>query len=102
MHHCFEALHGKLGTADARAAGTDASQNGKQAFLKQQQNYRERLNAQARRLDAFMTLTMAQLEHIRVRYRPSGYFCHVPVVRDVIGIFSDQCMPIKTAVNERG
>ncbi|MGV7215469.1 hypothetical protein [Bradyrhizobium sp. UFLA05-112] len=95
MHHCFEALRGRPGAA------IDMNQSGKPALSKQQEDYKERLNTQARRIDAYMTLTMAQLERIRVKYRPSGFLCHVPLARDVIGLFSDQCTPIRTAVSER-
>ena len=96
MNHCFEALHRKAG------AGGELGRDGKPSPPRQQEGDRERLNAESRRLDAFMTLTMAQLERIRVKYRPSGFLCHVPVARDVIGIFSDQCTPIRTAVTDRG
>jgi hypothetical protein len=96
MHHCFEALHRKAG------ARSDVGPNGKPSLPKQQEGDKERLNAESRRLDAFMTLTMAQLERIRVKYRPSGFLCHVPIARDLIGVFSDQCTPIRTAVTERG
>ena len=61
----------------------------------------QRLQLQARRLDAFMTLTMAQLDRIRVRYRPSGFVCHVPLVRDAVGYFSNECLPIQPARSER-
>jgi hypothetical protein len=101
MHHCFEALHGQLDTAETLTPGGDQSRDRKQEVLKLQESNRHSLELQARRLDAFMTLTMAQLERIRVRYRPSGFFCHVPLARDAIGLFSNQCMPIKTAVHER-
>jgi hypothetical protein len=40
---------------------------------------------------------MSQLERIRVKYRPVGFFCHVPLVRDAIGLFSKRCTPIRTA-----
>jgi hypothetical protein len=102
MHYCFEALNGKPGPAEASTSGSYKNRDGKQDPLKLQETYKQKLNFQARRLDAFMTLTMAQLERIRVRYRPSGFFCHVPVARDAIGIFSNQCTPIRTAMNERG
>ena len=38
-----------------------------------------------------MTLAMSQLERIRVKYRPSGFLCHVRLVRDAIGLFSKVC-----------
>jgi hypothetical protein len=49
-----------------------------------------------------MSLTMSQLERIRVKYRPVGFVCHIPLVRDAIGIFSKRCTPIRTAVSEAG
>ncbi len=39
---------------------------------------------------------MSQLERIRVKYRPSGFFCHVPLVRDAIGLVSKRCTPVST------
>jgi hypothetical protein len=53
-------------------------------------------------LDAFMSLAMSQLERIHVKYRPVGFVCHIPLVRDAIGIFSKRSTPIRTAVSEAG
>ncbi|MBR0719285.1 hypothetical protein [Bradyrhizobium liaoningense] len=102
LHYCFEGLHARLRTARIWASKNDVSEDAKQDFLKREHHLRTALNHQAMRLNAFMTLTMSQLERIRVRYRPSGFFCHIPLVRDAIGVFSSQCMPIRTAVAERG
>ena len=102
MHHCFEALNNRPGLAEASASGSDKNRDRKQDLLKVQETYKQRLNFQARRLDAFMTLTMAQLDRIRVRYRPTGYLCHVPLARDAIGYFSNQCTPMLPTMNERG
>jgi hypothetical protein len=102
LNHCSEVLHAKLGATEAWASGSDIGKDRKQELLKQQDASREKLGVQARRLDAFMTLTMSQLERIRVRYRPSGFVCHVPLVRDAIGLFSSQCMPIRTAIRDEG
>lgn len=101
LHYCFESMHTRLRTARIWASNNNVSEDAKQEFLKQERHLRRSLDHQAARLNAFMTLTMSQLERIRVRYRPSGFFCHVPVVRDAIGVFSNQCMPIRTAVDER-
>ena len=57
---------------------------------------RSHLNDEVIRLDAFMSLGMSQLERIRVKYRPSGFFCHVPLVRDAIGLVSKRCTPVST------
>ncbi|HEV2155702.1 hypothetical protein [Bradyrhizobium sp.] len=96
MHHCFEALRGQ-----PNAVASSADVPSKPATTKPPITSEQRLQLQARRLDAFMTLTMAQLDRIRVRYRPTGFVCHVPVVRDAVGYFSNECLPIQPVKNER-
>jgi hypothetical protein len=51
----------------------------------------------ARRLNAFTSLALFQMERIRVKYRPVGFVCNVPILRD---IFSTRCLPIRTATNQ--
>jgi hypothetical protein len=97
MHYCFEIVHGEIETARIWASKNDVSDRRKTEFLARQDKYRSDLNRQVARLNAFMSLAMSQLERIRVKYRPSGFFCHVPLVRDAIGLFSDRCTPIRTA-----
>jgi len=41
-----------------------------------------------------MTLAMHKIEQIRVKYRPDGYLCSVPVMREFMG---KTCMPVQTA-----
>jgi hypothetical protein len=36
------------------------------------------------------------IEQIRVKYRPNGFLCNVPIVRDIIGAFSRRCTPVRT------
>lgn len=101
MHHCFEALRGQPNPLQAPASGSDVPNDRKLETMKPRDSSEHRLQLQARRLDAFMTLTMAQLDRIRVRYRPTGFVCHVPVVRDAVGYFSNQCLPIPPITSER-
>jgi hypothetical protein len=98
MNHCFEALRGQ---PSALASSSDVPNDRKPDTVKPPVSNEQRLQFQARRLDAFMTLTMAQLDRIRVRYRPTGFVCHVPLVRDAVNRFSSQCLPIQPARNER-
>jgi hypothetical protein len=59
------------------------------------------INAQlddlAGRLGAFSSLALYQMERIRVKYRPVGFWCSVPLVRNIP---SANCFPIRTASNE--
>lgn len=100
MHHCFEVLRGQL-NPQAQASGGDIPNDRKLETMKPRDSSEHRLQFQARRLDAFMTLTMSQLDRIRVRYRPTGFVCHVPLVRDAIGYFSNQCLPNQPITSER-
>ena len=97
MHYCFEIVHSEIKTARIWASKNDVSDKRKAEFLATQDRYRTHLHQQVARQNAFMSLAMSELERIRVKYRPSGFFCHVPLVRDAIGLFSDRCTPIRTA-----
>ena len=99
MHYCFGIAHSQIRTARAWASGTDDSvgEGAREDFRKSSARYKSSLDSQVTRLNAFMSLAMSQLERIRVKYRPSGFYCHVPLLRDVIGIFSEKCTPVRTA-----
>jgi hypothetical protein len=97
MHYCFEAAHRRIETARVWASNNDLSEQRKSEFLAGEKQAETDLNNQVIRLNAFMGLAMSQLERIRVKYRPVGFFCHVPLVRDAIGLFSKRCTPIRTA-----
>jgi hypothetical protein len=104
MHYCFEVAHRTIATARVWASNNDINDQRKTEFLDKNEikKAKSRLDRQVVRLDAFMSLTMSQLERIRVKYRPVGFVCHIPLVRDAIGIFSKRCTPIRTAVSEAG
>jgi hypothetical protein len=53
-----------------------------------------RLDSEVVRLNAYMSRAMNEIEQIRVKYRPNGFLCSVPVVREIIG---RRCMPVRTA-----
>jgi len=97
MHYCFELAHGQIGTARVWASGNDVSDQRKSDFQKKQVAVQASLDEGVIRLDDFLSLVMSQLERIRVKYRPSGPFCHVPIVREIVGLFSPICTPIRTA-----
>jgi hypothetical protein len=103
MHYCFEVGHRTIETARVWAASTsDISEERKAKFVDKEELKRakSRLDSEVIRLDAFMSLAMSQLERIRVKYRPAGIVCHIPLVRDAIGMLSNRCTPIRTAVSE--
>jgi hypothetical protein len=96
LHYCFEQAHRQIVTARIWASNNPVSDERVKAFQDNEDRYEASLDKQVVRLNAFMSLTMAHLERIRVKYRPSGFVCHVPLVRDAIGLFSSKCTPLGT------
>lgn len=99
MHYCFEHVHSQISTARIWASNNEVSDQRRSDFLKRQDGVQASLDEGVIRLDGFLSLVMSQLERIRVKYRPSGPLCHVPLVREIIGAFSPVCTPVRTAAN---
>ncbi|MGY4626572.1 hypothetical protein [Bradyrhizobium sp. USDA 4486] len=95
MNHCAETLYGQLGKQSLGPAG-ELPRDRKLELPKLQEANQHGLQLQARRIDAFMTLTMAQLDRIRVRYRPAGLLCYM--TRET-GFFGHRCSPAKRFAN---
>jgi hypothetical protein len=97
MHYCFEATHSEIHAVRIWASKNEVGDDRVSQFRANEERYKSSLDGEVVRLNAFMTVAMSQLERIRLKYRPSGFFCHVPLVRDAIGMFSTRCTPIGTA-----
>jgi hypothetical protein len=54
----------------------------------------DRLDSEIVRLNAFMSRAMNEIEAVRVKYRPNGFLCSVPGLREVIG---SKCTPVRLA-----
>jgi hypothetical protein len=96
MHYCYELTHGQISTARIWASNNEVSEQKKSDFLKNKHIYRASLDHEVVRLDAFLSLVMSQLERIRVRYRPSSFYCNLPLINYAI---SDRCTPVRIAKN---
>jgi hypothetical protein len=97
MHYCFELTHGQISAARIWASNNEISQQAKDDFAKNRNNYEASLDHEVVRLDSFLSLVMSQLERIRVRYRPSSFYCNLPLINYAI---SDRCNPIRIARNK--
>jgi len=97
MHYCFEAAHGKLAAARQWASGSDRDAAKESEILQGEKEINAQLDDLAGRLGAFSSLALYQMERIRVKYRPVGFWCSVPLVRNIP---SANCFPIRTASNE--
>ena len=53
------------------------------------------LDGMTRRLNSFNSQSLYQMERIRIKYRPAGFICSVPLVRNAF----DSCFPLKTTAN---
>jgi hypothetical protein len=96
LHYCFEQAHRQIVTARIWASNNPVSDERAKTFRDEQDRYEASLDKQVVRLNAFMSLTMAHLERIQLKYRPSGFVCHVPLLRDAIGLFNNKCTPLGT------
>jgi hypothetical protein len=94
MHYCLELTHGQISTARVWASGNEVSDQRNSDFLKNKDTYQNSLDHEVVRLDAFLSLVMSQLERIRVKYRPSSFYCNLPLVNYAI---SDRCTPVRIA-----
>jgi hypothetical protein len=96
LHYCFEQAHRQIVTARIWASKNTVSDERAKQFQDNVDRYNASLDRQVVRLNAFMSLTMAHLERIRIKYRPTSFSCHVPLLRDAIGLFSTRCTPLRT------
>jgi hypothetical protein len=96
MHYCFEAAHDRLQVARDWASNSERNKTKEEKFLAERDQIRAELDGLAQRLNAFMSLALFQMERIRVKYRPVGFICSVPLVRDML---SARCLPVRTAAS---
>ncbi|GLH80490.1 hypothetical protein SSBR45G_53990 [Bradyrhizobium sp. SSBR45G] len=95
LHFCFEQSHRQIAAARVWASSNVVGEERVKAFRDNEARYRVALDKQVIRLNAFMSLTMARLERIRGKYRPSGFVCHLPLVRDAVALVSQECTPVR-------
>ena len=93
LHYCFDALH-------------DAARTGATMGLEKRARHGEgrrspQRPARSRRhwtdwragCDSFDSLALYQIERIRVKYRPAGFECSVPGLRN---LYAKSCLPLRT------
>jgi len=93
MHYCFENLHDRLEGARQWASQSDRDAGKEKELVAQADQMTDAIDGLARRLNSFDSLALYQLERIRVKYRPAGFVCTVPLVRN---LFARKCLPLRT------
>ena len=93
MHYCFESLHDRLEGARQWASQSDRDATKENEIVGQAAQVSAAVDDLAHRLNSFNSLALYQLERIRVKYRPAGFVCSVPGVRN---LFARSCIPLRT------
>lgn len=93
MHYCFENLHERLEAARQWASQSDRDANKESEMQADEAAISAAVDDLGRRLNSFNGLALHQMERIRVKYRPAGFVCSVPVVRN---FFARSCFPLRT------
>jgi hypothetical protein len=96
MHYCFEAVHDRLTPVRQWASKSDRDKAKEGELLKETSRIDAEMDDLSRRLSAFNSLALYQMERIRVKYRPVGFICSVPLVRNIPSM---SCFPLRTATN---
>lgn len=94
MHYCFEAAHDRLAAARQWASRSDRDAAKEKEIVEREKEINAQLDDLANRVSAFSSLALFQMERIRVKYRPVGFLCSVPLVRNIPSM---NCFPIRTA-----
>ena len=94
MHYCFEAAHNRLAPARQWASKSDRDAAKEKEIVEREKEINAQLDDLAGRVSAFSSLSLHQMERIRVKYRPVGFSCSVPLVRNIPSL---NCFPIRTA-----
>lgn len=95
MYYCFEGTHAAIRAARQWASASAVDPGDRARFLERKEDILQALDLQVLRLQAFMSLAMLRIEDIRVKYRPNGFLCHVPLVREIVDAMVWSCTPIR-------
>jgi hypothetical protein len=92
---CFEITHRAMTPVLQWASSSPVDQAARTKFISTNFDlFQARASNQVLRLNAFMSLAMYDIDQIRVKYRPKGYLCSVPILRSALG---NRCTPVRTA-----
>jgi hypothetical protein len=97
MHNCFEASDLRLEAVRDWASKSDRDKPKENTIMAETAEVSTELDNLSRRLNAFTSLALFQMEKIRVKYRPVSFGCSLLLLRDVLNVFSTMCLPVRTA-----
>jgi hypothetical protein len=85
IYYCFNIINSTMKPLREWAAHIPPAPAARSSFLGRKSALEAQLTKQVLRQYAFMGLAMNEIEQIRVRYRPNGYQCSVPILRGLLG-----------------
>jgi hypothetical protein len=94
IYYCFYVTHQNIELLREWASAIKTDTSARAKFNEKKKDLEEQQTKQVLRLYTFMGLTMNDISQIRKKYRPSGYLCSLPIVRQMI---ERSCMPVRTA-----
>jgi hypothetical protein len=94
MYYCFYVEHQTMKSVREWASGKKPDPTERAKYIGERKLVEDRLSKQLLRFYSFMGLAMNEINQIRVKYRPNGYWCSVPGVREYLG---QKCTPLRTA-----
>ena len=97
LYYCFEANHRRITVVRKWAANSPFDTAAKNKFVENLGEIQDSFDRVAVRLNAFMTLAARRIEVIQVKFRPRAWYCHVPVLREIVDAYSKTCKPLRTA-----
>ena len=95
MHYCFEKLHERLEPARQWASSSERDAAKEMEIMADAGAVGKSLDGLTRRMNSFNSVALYQMERIRIKYRPAGFICSVPLARNAF----DSCFPLKTTTN---
>jgi len=102
--YCFDVTHKTyMETVRQWASQSSLSKDQITAFFSadKDKKLQAQLDTAVVRVNDFMSRGMNEIEGIRVRYRPTGFYCSLPGVSQAIGLFSksnNPCTPVRLRV----
>lgn len=99
LYFCFQATHSGIEVVRQWASSSALDEQKKKEFTDDPDKLVDRFDREAQRLHSFNTLAARDIDAIRVKFRPRKWYCHLPVVRQIIDHYGRRCMPIHTAQN---
>lgn len=93
MQYCFDAMHARLEPVRQWASQSDRDTVKEGEIAAQGDQVAAELDGLAHRLNSFDSLALYQLERIRVKYRPAGFECSIPGLRN---LYARNCLPLRT------